>query len=46
MVKLGHIKFPAGFMDVITIDKTEDQFRLLYNVKGRYFLLRIKPEEA
>jgi len=40
------VKFPCGFMDVITIDKTEDAFRLLYNVKGRYSLLRIQESEA
>jgi len=38
--------FPAGFMDVITIDRTNEHFRLLYNVKGRFALHRVKPEEA
>jgi len=40
------IKFPCGFMDVITIEKTKDAFRLLYNVKGRFSLLRITDVEA
>jgi len=40
------INYPAGFMDVISVDKTNEQFRLLYDVKGRYVLHTIKPEEA
>ncbi|KAH3723435.1 hypothetical protein DPMN_049223, partial [Dreissena polymorpha] len=39
-------KYPAGFMDVITIEKTNENFRLLYDVKGRFVVHRIKPEEA
>jgi len=38
-------KFPAGFMDVITIDKTGDKFRLLYDTKGRFILHKIKGTE-
>merc|ERR1712150_371191 len=38
--------YPAGFMDVITIEKTAENFRLLYDVKGRFTIHRIKPEEA
>jgi len=38
--------FPTGFMDVVTIEETKEDFRLLYNVKGRFQLHRIKPEEA
>lgn len=40
------INYPAGFQDVITIGKTDEQFRLLYDVKGRFVLHRITPEEA
>jgi small subunit ribosomal protein S4e len=40
------INFPAGFMDVITIDKTDERFRLLYDVKGRFVLHRITKEEV
>jgi len=40
------INYPAGFQDVITIAKTDEQFRLLYDVKGRFVLHRITPEEA
>jgi len=38
--------YPSGFMDVVRIAKTDEQFRLLYDVKGRYVLHRITPEEA
>jgi len=37
--------FPAGFMDVIEIPKAGDQFRLVYDSKGRYVLHRISDEE-
>jgi len=39
-------KFPAGFMDVITIPKTKDRFRLLYDVKGRFALHKISEAES
>lgn len=29
-------KYPLGIMDVVTIEKTGEFFRLLYDVKGRY----------
>eukprot|EP00850_Spirogloea_muscicola_P022602 SM000303S11780 [mRNA] locus=s303:20225:22366:+ [translate_table: standard] len=38
--------YPAGFMDVITIAKTDEHFRLLYDSKGRFVLHRISGEEA
>jgi len=38
--------FPAGFMDVITIDKTNENFRLIYDVKGRFAVHRITTEEG
>jgi len=38
--------FPAGFMDVITIDKTKEHFRLIYDVKGRFTVHRIQADEA
>jgi len=40
------INYPAGFQDVVTIDKTGEQFRLLYDTKGRFVLHRIKEDEA
>merc|ERR1712000_603316 len=30
------LNFPAGFMDVVTIEKTNQNFRLMYDVKGRF----------
>ncbi|AAW41387.1 40S ribosomal protein S4-A [Cryptococcus neoformans] len=38
--------FPAGFMDVISIERSGEHFRLLYDVKGRFTIHRITPEEA
>jgi len=38
--------FPAGFMDVVTIEKTGEHFRLIYDVKGRFTIHRISAEEA
>jgi len=40
------VTFPAGFMDVITIDKTNENFRLLYDTKGRFVLQPIEASEA
>ncbi|KAL0618932.1 40S ribosomal protein S4 [Plecturocebus cupreus] len=38
--------YPAGFMDVISIDKTGENFRLMCDTKGRFAVHRITPEEA
>ncbi|KAI8059191.1 ribosomal family S4e-domain-containing protein [Gongronella butleri] len=38
--------FPAGFMDVISIEKTGENFRLVYDTKGRFAIHRITDEEA
>merc|ERR1719331_3553180 len=38
--------YPAGFMDVIQIEKTKENFRLLYDTKGRFVLHKIVKEEA
>jgi len=38
--------YPAGFMDVISIERSGEHFRLLYDVKGRFTIHRITPEEA
>ncbi|XP_032886315.1 40S ribosomal protein S4, X isoform [Amblyraja radiata] len=40
------ITYPAGFMDVISIDKTNEHFRLIYDTKGRFAVHRITAEEA
>jgi len=39
-------KFPTGFQDVVQIDKTGENFRLLYDVKGRFIVHRITGQEA
>jgi len=39
-------KFPTGFQDVVQIDKTGENFRLLYDVKGRFIVHRITAQEA
>ena len=33
-------------LDVITLEKTGEHFRLIYDVKGRFCVHRISPEEA
>jgi small subunit ribosomal protein S4e len=38
--------FPCGFMDVVSIQRSNDMFRLMYDTKGRYVLQRIKEKEA
>jgi len=38
--------YPAGFMDVIGIEKTNEFFRLLYDVRGRFIVHRISAEEG
>ncbi|XP_009581436.1 PREDICTED: 40S ribosomal protein S4 [Fulmarus glacialis] len=40
------ITYPAGFMDVISIEKTGEHFRLVYDTKGRFAVHRITVEEA
>jgi len=40
------LRFPAGYQDVISIGKTDEYFRLLYDVKGRFVLHRITSEEG
>jgi small subunit ribosomal protein S4e len=39
-------KFPVGFMDTITIDKTGDKYRMLYDAKGRFQLHKISEAET
>jgi len=38
--------YPSGFMDVVSIDRTNELFRLLYDTKGRFIVQRITPTEA
>ena len=39
-------KFPVGFMDVLTIPKTEENYRILLDTKGRLTLHPISAEDA
>merc|ERR1712080_319644 len=38
--------FPTGFMDVVQIEKTGENFRIIYDVKGRFTVHRITGSEA
>lgn len=38
--------YPAGFMDVVSIAKSNEQYRLLYDTRGRFVLHVITPKEA
>jgi small subunit ribosomal protein S4e len=38
--------YPAGFMDVVQLEKTKENFRLLYNTKSKFVLHKVSPEEA
>jgi len=39
-------RFPAGLMDIISIKKTNELYRILYDVKGRFILRNVGAEEA
>jgi len=39
-------KFPIGFQDVVSIHKTGEFFRMLYDIKGRFQPIRIDAKEA
>ncbi|GMG39255.1 unnamed protein product [Ambrosiozyma monospora] len=38
--------YPTGFMDVISLDATNENFRLIYDIKGRFAVHRITAEEG
>lgn len=38
--------YPAGFMDVVSLEKTQQHFRLLLDTKGRFVPRPISAEEA
>jgi len=38
--------YPSGFMDVVQIDKTKENFRMLYDTKCRFALHKVVKEEA
>jgi len=39
-------RFPLGQMDVVTIEKTNEHFRILHDIKGRFVPHRIDAKEA
>ena len=41
-----NITYPAGFMDVISTDKTGESFHLIYDPSGCFAVHCITPEEA
>jgi len=38
--------YPTGFMDVVSLEKTNQHFRLLYDTKGRFVIHQIHKDEA
>jgi len=40
------MNYPAGFMDVITIDKSNERFRLLYDHRSKFVLQKVTPDES
>jgi len=38
--------YPTGFQDVVSLEKSDEHFRILYDVKGRFAIHRITHEEA
>jgi small subunit ribosomal protein S4e len=38
--------YPAGFMDLVCIDKTKENFRLLYDTRGRFMLHKVPSGSA
>merc|ERR1711924_536173 len=35
------VNYPVGFMDVISLEKSDEHFRLMYDAKGRFVLHRL-----
>lgn len=40
------MRFPTGFMDVVSIEKTKENFRMLFDTKGRFVVHKIHKDEA
>jgi len=38
--------YPLGFMDTITIDKTGENYRLMYDTKGRFVVVKVSAKDA
>jgi len=39
-------RFPTGLMDVISLDKANEAYRVTYDVRGRFILKQVKKDEA
>ncbi|MBL7100879.1 MAG: 30S ribosomal protein S4e [Nanoarchaeota archaeon] len=39
-------KFPVGVMDILEIPETKEYFKVLYNTKGKFIVVKISSEEA
>jgi len=44
--KRSDARFPVGLFDVISIEKTKEHFRLMYNTKRKFDVTKISEEEA
>jgi len=40
------VTYPLGFQDVVSIEKTNAHYRMMFDTKGRFVAHRIRPEEA
>lgn len=40
------VNYPTGFMDIVQLEKTGENFRILYDIKGRFAVHRVSEEEA
>eukprot|EP00397_Hematodinium_sp_SG-2012_P046901 GEMP01053141.1.p1 GENE.GEMP01053141.1~~GEMP01053141.1.p1 ORF type:complete len:259 (+),score=54.78 GEMP01053141.1:58-834(+) len=40
------MRYPTGFMDVVSFEKTKENFRLLFDTKGRFVVHKIHKDEA
>lgn len=38
--------YPTGFMDIVSIEKTKEHFRMMFDTKGRFVAHPIREEEA
>lgn len=45
-VRLFIISKSTFFLDVISIEKSNENFRVLYDTQGKFILKTLKPEEA
>eukprot|EP01071_Lankesteria_metandrocarpae_P013172 Lankesteria_metandrocarpae@DN676_c0_g1_i1.p1 len=40
------VTYPLGFQDVVTIDKTKTNYRMMYDTKGRFVAHKVRDDEA